>query len=122
MRSVHVAEHVVHGDERFICRPGERLAKSKSHKKRSHETRAVCCSNCINIIERKVRSNERLLYYRQDPLRVLAARNLRHHAFIYLMKRNLSCNNIAQNGASVFNNSARRFIAGTFYTKNLHIL
>ena len=114
----HVALDVVDRDQRLVCRIGQRLGRAHADEQRAHQARAIGHSNRIDVRQGHVRLLQAFIHHRIDALHVLARGNLRHHAAVHRMQRNLRRNDRGDDLAAVADDRRRRLVTAGFNRKD----
>ena len=109
---------MIHGDQRKMIRKGECLGVSDAHQKRSRKARAGGHSDGIEIGERNVRFVKRGTNHGNDGAKMLAAGQLRHHAAVTRVRRDLRSDHGGDRARATLYDRRGSFVAGAFNAEN----
>ena len=109
---------MIHGDQRKLIRKGERLGVSDAHQKRPSKARAGGDSDGIEIGERDVSLGQRGANHGNNGAEMLAAGQLRNHAAIARVRRDLRSDHGRNGARAPLHNRRGSFVAGAFNAEN----
>ena len=111
----NMSADVMHRHQRHIQRKGRRLRKVHANQNCADQPRRIGHGDRINVLPRQLRSLEGLICQRVDCLNVLPRGDLRHHAAVKLVDRDLRSDAVGQNFTSVAHDGDGSFVAGGFH-------
>ncbi len=115
---MNVTLKVIHGNQRKMIRKSECLGVSDAHQERSGKARAGGDSDGIEIGKRKVRLGQRSANHGNDGAEMLAAGQLRHHAAVTRVRRDLRGDHGGNGARATLHDRRGSFVAGAFNAEN----
>ena len=87
---------VMHRDEPFLERPGQRLGVSQPDQERADQSGAEGRGDRVYLVQTHARLGKRFLQHLVDDRQVLTARRLGHHAAVARGKRGLRGDDVGE--------------------------
>src|SRR6266550_6130856 len=112
---------MVDADNRFSERVPERARDARTDQQRPCESRPLRVRDAVEIGERETRFCERSLRQWDNPLYVIARRELGHDAAVSLVHRHLRVQCVSNETALGVVNGDAGFIAGRLKAKDAHV-
>ena len=109
-----VALDVVDRDERLARRVRQRLRRGDADEQRAHQARAVGYGDGVHVRKGHVCLFEALVHDRVHALHMLAGGDLRHHAAVHRVQRNLRGDDRGDDLPAVADDRRRRLVAAGF--------
>ncbi len=109
---------VIHGNQRFPERQRQHFAISQADEQRAYEPRTLRDADGVDISERDARLQHCFAHHRHDLPKMLARRQLRHHAAVFAVNVHLRCDDARQDRRAIGNNSRGCLIARRFNSQN----
>jgi hypothetical protein len=106
-----VALEVVHGNERLVVDPGERLGEVHADEQRAGEARAIGDGDPVDVPPFRAGLLPRRVEDRHDPAQVRPRRHLRHDAAGRGVKGDLRRDDVGVDAASVLDERDARLVA-----------
>ena len=113
--SVDVAFEVIHGDQRLAQRLRQHFAVRDADQQRAHQPRTARHRDRVQILQRDSGLLQRFAHHRNDLTQVFARGQLRHHAAIFPVNRDLRCDDAGENRIA-----ARDYGSGSLVARRLN--
>src|SRR5271156_3644530 len=116
--SVHVTLKMIYANQWLAPRLRQLFAVGDAHKQRAYQPRTARNRNRVQILERDSGLFERFAHHWNDLAQVLARGQLRYHAAIFTVKRNLRCDDAGKNRIAAGNHGSGGLVTGRFNAQN----
>ena len=111
---VNVPFEMIDGDQRQPLRKGQSLGVGDAHQQRSGQSRAAGHGDGVQIVKRDIGLGQRRAHHRDNGAQMLAAGQLRHHAAIARVGRNLRGDDRGERARAALDHGRGGLVAGGF--------